>query len=54
MTVLERSKEIGGRTLSKETADGVNFFERGAMRFPPSEGLTYYYAEVGESCTDWG
>ncbi|KAK1979554.1 flavin-containing amine oxidoreductase [Colletotrichum cereale] len=45
VTLIEATREVGGRLQSRETADGVNFAEMGAMRFPPSQDLLYYYAE---------
>lgn len=46
VTLIEASKEVGGRLRSKTMPDGVNVAEMGAMRFPPSEDLLYYYAEA--------
>lgn len=46
VTIIEASGEVGGRLRSTVTADGVNVAEMGAMRFPPSEDLLYYYAEA--------
>ncbi|KAK1999877.1 flavin-containing amine oxidoreductase [Colletotrichum falcatum] len=45
VTLIEASHEVGGRLRSIETADGLNVAEMGAMRFPPSQDLLYYYAE---------
>jgi tryptophan 2-monooxygenase len=48
VTLLESTDKVGGRCLSEPTADGKNRAEMGAMRFPPSEDLLYYYAaELG-------
>ncbi|KDN70399.1 putative flavin containing amine oxidoreductase [Colletotrichum sublineola] len=45
VTLIEASHEVGGRLRSSKTSDGVNIAEMGAMRFPPSQDLLYYYAE---------
>ncbi|KAK2024657.1 flavin-containing amine oxidoreductase [Colletotrichum zoysiae] len=45
VTLIEASHEVGGRLRSSETPDGINVAEMGAMRFPPSQDLLYYYAE---------
>ncbi|KAK1637808.1 flavin-containing amine oxidoreductase-domain containing protein [Colletotrichum phormii] len=44
VTLIEATDSVGGRLRSLPTADGVNVAEMGAMRFPPSEDLLYYYA----------
>ncbi|MCE8009572.1 NAD(P)/FAD-dependent oxidoreductase [Aestuariivita sp.] len=44
ITLYEARSDIGGRTRSVVTPDGINVAELGAMRFPPSEDLLYYYA----------
>ncbi|KAK7429743.1 hypothetical protein QQZ08_003769 [Neonectria magnoliae] len=45
VTLIEATGSVGGRLRSKATPDGVNVAEMGAMRFPPSEDLLYYYAK---------
>ncbi|KAI0781720.1 hypothetical protein BC629DRAFT_1582702 [Irpex lacteus] len=45
VTLLEVSDRVGGRLESiLSPTDGVNYQEMGAMRFPPSEDILYYYA----------
>ncbi|KAK1594620.1 flavin-containing amine oxidoreductase [Colletotrichum navitas] len=45
VTLIEASHQVGGRLRSSKASDGVNVAEMGAMRFPPSQDLLYYYAE---------
>ncbi|GME43226.1 tryptophan 2-monooxygenase [Neofusicoccum parvum] len=45
VTLLEATDKVGGRLQSIATPDGRDVAEMGAMRFPPSEDLLYYYAE---------
>ncbi|KAH7208594.1 flavin-containing amine oxidoreductase-domain containing protein [Fusarium oxysporum] len=44
VTLIEATDDVGGRLRTIQTPDGVNVAEMGAMRFPPSEDLLYYYA----------
>lgn len=44
VTLLEVSDRVGGRLKSILSTDGINYQEMGAMRFPPSEDILYYYA----------
>ncbi|KAF4337259.1 tryptophan-2-monooxygenase [Fusarium beomiforme] len=46
VTMIEATDQVGGRLRTIETPDGVNVAEMGAMRFPPSEDLLYYYANA--------
>ncbi|KAF5020220.1 hypothetical protein F66182_7785 [Fusarium sp. NRRL 66182] len=46
VTLIEATDDVGGRLRSIDTPDGVNVAEMGAMRFPPSEDLLYYYANA--------
>lgn len=43
--LYEANAEVGGRLLSKLAIDGQSEAEMGAMRFPPSEDLLYYYSK---------
>ncbi|KPM41824.1 hypothetical protein AK830_g4714 [Neonectria ditissima] len=45
VTLIEATDAVGGRLRSEVMPDGVNVAEMGAMRFPPSEDLLYYYAK---------
>ncbi|OJD34054.1 tryptophan 2-monooxygenase [Diplodia corticola] len=48
VTLLEATGKVGGRLKSlamPDSSDTNNVAEMGAMRFPPSEDLLYYYAE---------
>ncbi|KAH7098446.1 flavin-containing amine oxidoreductase-domain containing protein [Auriculariales sp. MPI-PUGE-AT-0066] len=45
VTVIEVESEVGGRARSLPTPDGNNIAEMGAMRFPPSEDLLFWYAQ---------
>ncbi|KAL1629274.1 hypothetical protein SLS56_005378 [Neofusicoccum ribis] len=45
VTLLEATDKVGGRLQSIATPDGRDVAEMGAMRFPPSEDLLYYYAK---------
>lgn len=45
VTLLEVSDHVGGRLQSILSPDKVNYQEMGAMRFPPSEDVLYYYAK---------
>jgi tryptophan 2-monooxygenase len=44
VTLYEAEPKVGGRMKSWTTEDNQNVAEMGAMRFPPSEDLLYYYA----------
>ncbi|KAI8303008.1 Tryptophan 2-monooxygenase [Colletotrichum sp. SAR11_59] len=46
VTLIEATDSVGGRLRSLPTPDGVNVAEMGAMRYPPSEDLLYYYANA--------
>lgn len=43
--IYEATNSVGGRLDSRTFLDSNDVFEYGAMRFPPSEELLYYYAE---------
>lgn len=46
VTLYEADSEVGGRLRSlSNPVDKQNIAEMGAMRFPPSEDLLYYYAK---------
>jgi tryptophan 2-monooxygenase len=44
VTLIEATDDVGGHLRTIQTPDRVNVAEMGAMRFPPSEDLLYYYA----------
>ena len=46
VTLFEASDEVGGRTKSVGFDGSQDIAEMGAMRFPPSEDLLYYYSKL--------